>query len=79
MPTIRNPKEQDMSIFDGDEVTKVDPGRKILFDAIDAARRPDGFATMLVDLVSAKEFKDHPDLYKKYTLSRPGSRRFLVK
>ena len=47
-----------MSMFDGDEVTKVDPGRKILFDAIDAARRPDGFATMLVDLVSAKEFKD---------------------
>ena len=47
-----------MSIFDGDEVTKVDPGRKILFDVIDAARRPDGFATMLVDLLPAKEFKE---------------------
>jgi len=51
-------KYADPSIFDGDEVTKVDPGRKILFDAIDAARRPDGFATMLVDLLPAKEFKD---------------------
>ena len=48
----------DESIFDGDEIVKVDPGRKILFDAISATRRPDGFATMLVDLLPAKEFKD---------------------
>jgi predicted phage-related endonuclease len=34
----------------------------------------DGFA------FDPKAFQqDHPDLYKKYTLSRPGSRRFLVK
>jgi len=51
-------KRDDPSMFDGDEIVKVDPGRKILFDAIDAARRPDGFATMLVDLLPAKEFKD---------------------
>ena len=49
---------------------------------VDSAGKPlvtwkasaDGFA------FDPKAFaQDHPDLYKKYTLSRPGSRRFLVK
>ena len=54
--TLRN--FADESLFEGDEIVKVDPGRRILFDAVDSARRPDGFATMLVDLLPAKEFKD---------------------
>jgi 2-oxoglutarate dehydrogenase E2 component (dihydrolipoamide succinyltransferase) len=55
-----------MSIFDGDEVIKVDPGRKILFDGINAARRPDGYGIMLVDLLPAKEFRD--EFRKKHGL-----------
>ncbi|MCX5886351.1 MAG: 2-oxo acid dehydrogenase subunit E2 [Proteobacteria bacterium] len=53
-----------MSIYDGDEVTKVDPGRKILIDAHDAARRVDGYAIMLLDLLPAKEFRG--EFRKKY-------------
>jgi len=47
-----------MSIFDNDEVIKVDPGRKILMDAVSAARRPDGYGVMLLDLLPAKEFRE---------------------
>jgi 2-oxoglutarate dehydrogenase E2 component (dihydrolipoamide succinyltransferase) len=55
-----------MSVFDGDEIIKVDPGRKILMDGINAARRPDGYGIMLVDLLPAKEFRD--EFRKKHGL-----------
>lgn len=57
-------KSSNSSIFKGDKTFKVDSGRKILFDTIEAARRPDGFATMLVDLLPAKRFKD--EFRKRY-------------
>jgi pyruvate/2-oxoglutarate dehydrogenase complex dihydrolipoamide acyltransferase (E2) component len=53
-----------MSIYDDDEIIKIDPGRKILIDAHDAARRVDGYAIMLLDLLPAKEFRDK--FRKKY-------------
>lgn len=47
-----------MSMYDDDEILKLDPGRKILIDAFDAARRVDGYAVTLFDLLPATKFRE---------------------
>ncbi len=42
----------------GDQVLSIPYGQRFLMDVLDVARKPDGFATMLLDMSQAKKFRD---------------------
>jgi len=51
-----------MFLEKGDEVIRVDYAQRVLMDVLDAARRPDSYAVMLLDVSAAAVFRDE---YKK--------------
>ena len=59
----------DFSMFRqaGDEIIRMDYGRRVLIDALDAARRPDSYAVMLLDMSAAKAFRE--EYRKKHGVS----------
>jgi pyruvate/2-oxoglutarate dehydrogenase complex dihydrolipoamide acyltransferase (E2) component len=48
----------------GDQVIRVDYGRRVLMDVLGAARRPDSYAAMLLDMSAAEAFRR--EYRKKY-------------
>ncbi|MBI3951721.1 MAG: 2-oxo acid dehydrogenase subunit E2 [Acidobacteria bacterium] len=51
----------------GDEVIRADYSQRVLMDVLDAARRPDSYAVMLVDMSAAEAFRG--DYKKKHGVS----------